>query len=430
MKITAVVKGSPAEIAGIRPGDEVTAVNGGSARDEIDLMYYGSGETTTFTVRRGSKEFTRTFDGAEDHGMEFEPMKFMSCGNNCLFCFIDQNPRGMRKAVYFKDEDYRLSFLHGAYVTLTSLKEHHLGRIVEQHLSPLYVSVHATDPIVRKKLLGLSGDDGLMEKIDHLVGEGIVLHCQIVICPGINDGDVLERSIRDLRERYPEIRSVAIVPVGLTKYRDDLFPLKGIDSVDATQTIVLVDGFHEKYLGEDGYGFVYCSDEWYIRAGHEIPGTIYYDDFPQIENGVGMIRDFMESVSGLEHRLGMTEPRPGNYVLVTGVSMSPYIEDLSLCLNKVPGIQARTVTVRNGFYGDSVTVSGLLTGRDIINALRDTGHEETVVLPPNCLNADGVFLDDTTPENIADTYGIEVIQGTYNPLDVFFQEDTRLTIDT
>jgi len=325
----------------------------------------------------------------------------------------------MRKTLYFKDEDYRLSFLHGAYVTLTTLREADIRRITRLRLSPLYVSVHATDPEVRRLMLGIRRDDRLLEKIDRLTAEGILLHAQIVVCPDINDGSTLEKTIGDLRKRHPGIQSLAVVPLGMTKHRQGLCPLRPVDAEHARQIIALVERFRKIYRDEAGSGFVYCSDEWYIRAGREIPGLEYYDDFPQIENGVGMVRDFLDAAD----RLDTLEAFPryqGNITLVTGVSMSGYIREFAGRLSLRTGGKIRTVIVENDFYGHSATVSGLLTGGDIIRALEGTGAGETIVLPPNCLNHEGLFLDDLTPDDIAKTYGVHVKQAEWDPVSTFF----------
>ncbi|MFC1693001.1 DUF512 domain-containing protein [Candidatus Latescibacterota bacterium] len=419
MKVISVKKGSQAEKNGIIEGDDIISVNGCPVRDFIDFMFYGSENRIELKIRRGSHEFETVLDGCRDHGMEFENMDVKLCGNRCIFCFVDQNPPGMRKEVYLKDEDYRFSFLHGSYVTLTGLRESDFKRIKEQRLSPLYISVHATDPAVRRKLLGLRRDDSLMEKIDRLIGSGIILHCQIVVCPGINDDSVLLQSIHDLRDRFPGIRSVAVVPVGLTKHRDGLYPLRQASVEHARKIITAVDTLHDDFKADIKEGFVYCADEWYIRAGVEIPERDYYDDFPQFENGVGMVRDFLESVSQMKKRFKGFKNNNRKFVLVTGISMSRFIEDFSGKLTEYSGIRTRTFTVKNKFYGDSVTVSGLLTGSDIISSLRGIQPDESVVLPPNCLNESGVFLDDMSPGDISQALGVEVAMGSYDPVETF-----------
>jgi putative radical SAM enzyme (TIGR03279 family) len=422
MKITEVKPHSPAAEAGIQAGDELLAVNGSPVGDQLDFLFHSADDEVILHIRRGKRQFEAELPGfGVDYGLTFEAMDLMSCGNRCVFCFIDQNPRGMRKTIYFKDEDYRLSFLHGAYVTLTALRERDFRRIISQRLSPLYVSVHATDPEVRRAILNIRRDDHLMEKIDRLTGEGIILHTQIVVCPGLNNGEILARSIRDLGIRHPGVQSVAVVPVGLTEHRTGLFPLRPVDAVHARSTISLVDRLRKEYRKETGAGFVYCSDEWYIRAGMDIPEAEYYDEFPQIENGVGMVRDFLDAAGSLETR--ENPPRfSGKIALVTGVSMARYIDDFARRLAAHIGREVRAVAVPNRFFGASVTVSGLLTGADIIRALEGTGPDETIVLPPNCLNSDGLFLDDLTPDDIARTFGAHVVQGGYDPVATFFDD--------
>jgi len=419
MKIISIKKGSQAASKGLKPGDKVVEINKCPVRDYIDLMYYGSEENVRLTVHRGSYEFHIGFRGEEDFGIEFEPMKIQTCANNCVFCFVDQNPPGMREAVYIKDEDYRLSFLHGAYVTLSHLGKIDLQRIVAQRLSPLYISVHATDLETRMKLLGIQHDDHFIENMEHLLTAGIQLHCQIVVCPGINNGCGLEKTVIDLRRMSRNILSVAVVPVGLTKHRLGLNPLTGVDEEAARGIVDIVDRLHYQFMEETGEGFVFCADELYIRTGFEIPGADYYQDFPQIENGVGMARDFLDAVADIKGRLGGKLKRSGKFVFVTGLSMASYIEDLAQQLSLIPGLQVRVVAVKNRFYGDSVTVSGLLTGNDILSALGGIQPEETVVLPPNCLNEPGLFLDDLAPAVMAETLGTKVIQGDYDPLKIF-----------
>lgn len=419
MRLISIKKGSPAESQGLKSGDKIITINDNPARDPIDLMFYGSDENVRLTVHRGAYEFKVGFKGDEDFGFEIEPMKIRLCGNRCPFCFIDQNPPGMREEIYIKDEDYRLSFIHGAFITLTNLKEVDFQRIAAQRLTPLYVSVHATDMETRLKLLGITKDDNLMENMDRLLNAGIKMHCQIVVCPGINDGGVLEQTIHDLRRRYPNVLSVAVVPVGLTKHREGLYPLKAVDEENARNTIEIVDRLHDIYAEETEGGFVYCADEWYIRSRQDIPAPEYYDDFPQLENGVGMVRAFLDSVKNIEERLSEKLKRTGDFVFVTGESMSLYIEDFSRRISEISGLSARVVTVKNGFYGESVTVSGLLTGKDIQSALGGAAPEETVVLPPNCLNESGLFLDDLTPRDISDALGVKVIQGDYDPVKIF-----------
>ena len=419
MKIPSVKKGSQAESKGLRAGDKIIAINNGPARDCIDLIFYGSQEFVRLTIHRGTYEFVVGMKGEEDFGIIIEPMDIKLCRNHCPFCYVDQNPAGMRQNIYIKDDDYRLSYLNSSYITLTNLKEPDYQRIVAQRLTPLYVSVLATDVETRLKLLGIKKDDNLMENMDRLLKAGIKMHCKIVICPGINDGEILEQTINDLYLRYSRVLSVAVVPVGLTKHRESFYPLKAIDEEDALNTIEIVNRLHKSFARETDEGFVYCSDELYIRSGQDIPDIEYYDDFPQLENGVGMLRNFLNSASNIEERLGGGIKRKGNFVFITGMSMSPYIKDLSRRISEFPGINVRVVSVRNTFLGESVTVSGLLTGEDIQSALTEINPDETIVFPPNCLNESGVFLDDVSPSDISNTLGVKVISGDYDPLNIF-----------
>ena len=420
MKIVSVRQGTQADEKGLQVGDRIVEINGGPARDQIDLLFYGSDDDIRLVIHRGTYEFMVVLDGTEDYGIELEPMEVKLCGNNCIFCFVDQNPPGMRKTIYVKDEDYRLSFLHGSYVTLSNLGDFDVQRIISQRLSPLYVSVHATDVETRLKMLGIRKSDNFEKTMNRLLSSGIEMHCQIVVCPGINDGTVLHRTIHDLRRRYPRILSVAVVPVGLTKHREGLYHLQAVDKYMAQAIIELVEGLHGQYRAETDDGFVYCSDELYIRAGADIPEAEYYDEYPQIENGVGMVRDFIDAQENLEERAGGGLKRTGSFVFVTGVSMSLYIGEFAARMSGFPEIRARVVTVENRFFGDMVTVSGLLTGRDIRDALGDVSPEETVVLPPNCLNDDGLFLDNLNPSDISKSLGVDVILGEYDPVSVFF----------
>jgi len=419
VKIESVKRGSQAERIGLRACDVIVAVNRQTIHDHVDFMFAMDEERALLTVHRGMNEFTAVLDASEELGFDLEPMDILRCGNNCLFCFIDQNPPGMREQIYIKDEDYRLSFLHGAYITLADLTADDLERIVAQRLSPLYISIHAADTDIRLKLLGRKKDDNLLRNMDILLDAGIVLHCQIVVCPGINDGAVLENTICQLHRRYPGIASVAAVPVGLTCHRDALPYLRPVDAHNAVDVIRLVSQLHEQYRFETDSGFVYCADEWFIRAGLDIPPLDYYDDFPQVENGVGMVRDFLEALEKCDERLSGSVMRKGRFVFVTGSSMQPFINSFAECLASHDDIEARVVVVDNDFYGHTVTVSGLLTGGDILKALGDVAVDETIVLPPNCLNSSGIFLDDISPEEMSDKLGVPVIQASYDPFTLF-----------
>ncbi len=413
MKVVDVIPGGPADLAGIRPGDVLVEANGRPVRDEIDLLYHTAGERAVLAYRRGEDCIVVPVQAGVDAGAVYEPMQPEWCGNRCIFCFVDQNPPGMRRAVYVRDEDFRLSFLHGSYITLTAVSEEDIARIVEQRLSPLHVSVHAVNPEVRRRLLGLRRDDRLLEKIGRLTAAGIVLHCQIVVCPGINDGPVLEETIRTLRGFYPGIATVAVVPVGLTRHRAGLPPIRPLDRDMARTIIRLVNRLRAAWITVDGFGFAYCADELYLRAEKAIPRASYYDDFEQYGNGIGMLRSFLDGLSRLSRRKHPPVP-PGRYILVTGISMVPFVDRYAVVLSRFPGVDARAVAVPNRFYGDTVTVAGLLAGADIADAV-GAEPDETLVLPPSCLNADGLFLDDMTVAMLSRRTGAPVLLGGDDP---------------
>jgi putative radical SAM enzyme (TIGR03279 family) len=326
-----------------------------------------------------------------------------------VFCFVDQNPKGMRSSLYVKDEDYRFSFLYGNYVTLTHVRDADLERIVAQRLSPLYVSIHATNAAVRRRLLGIEKDDGLLDKIHVLCEAGIVLHGQIVLCPGINDGDVLNRSIDVLSTYYPSLRSLSVVPVGLTRYRQDRVLLQRVDGRMASEVLQKVMPIQDRFLDALGEPFVYLSDEWYLLADAALPPEAHYGDFWQVENGVGLTRAFL---ADFENALSAV-PESGDerrYVLVTGTLAEPVLRRHVIPrLRAIGHLEVDVRAVPNRFYGDSVTVSGLLTGGDIRDAFREEERDTVLCLPPNCLNADGLFLDDATPNTLSEDLGRPVM---------------------
>jgi putative radical SAM enzyme (TIGR03279 family) len=312
----------------------------------------------------------------------------------------------MREAIYLKDEDYRLSFLYGNYVTLTSANRADLERIVEQRLSPLYVSIHATDAAVRKELLGLKLDDYLLEKLRFLFDYGIEVHGQVVICPGINDGHVLDETIETLQAFYPDLRSLSIVPVGLTQHRQGLRDLKPVDANIAVRIIQQVAGLQEAWTDEHGEGFVYLADEFYLLTGKDVPPLSHYGDFWQLDNGVGMMRYFLSEFDTAEEIFPDITSHPKRVTMATGMLAAPVLQEcVAPRLNAIDGLCVDIQAVPNRFYGDSVTVSGLLTGRDIIEAFEHDMDDSVILLPPNCVNSDGLMLDDATPDGLAQTLG-------------------------
>ncbi len=410
MKIVAVdAKGAGAKL-GLGPGDVLRALNDHPVKDELDFRFWSAEGVRSVEVERDGKVvLIRCPEKVDDLGIQLEPLRVRLCGNACLFCFVDQNPPGMRPALYVKDEDYRLSFLHGNYVTLSNAGRADLLRIAELRLSPLYVSVHATDTPVRKRLLGLRKDDRLLEKLAFLAGVGITIHAQVVICPGYNDGPILGQTIDTLLEYFPQVASVALVPVGLTRHRQGLTPLKTVEVTQARQIVQEYEERATKLRNLFGSFFVYLADELYLLAGWEVPCADRYEDFPQVENGVGMVRRFLDAFCKEKRRIPRRLNTPTRVTVVTGTLAGPILTEVCTeVAQAVENLEMVVVPVGNRFYGETVTVSGLLTGQDIRAALCGKDVGDLVLLPANCLNSDGLFLDDWTPDRLATEIGVPV----------------------
>jgi putative radical SAM enzyme (TIGR03279 family) len=412
VEIKHIQPNSIAEEVGIGRGDQVVSINGKQITDALDYRFYITHEEIELAVRQGDGEtvFEIEKEYDDDLGIVLEDLEMRSCGNACIFCFVFQNPKGLRKGLYFKDEDYRFSFLYGHYTTLTNATQEDLERIVEQRLSPLYISVHVTDPELRKLMLGIKFDDHLFEKIDYLTQKGIELNCQIVLCPELNDGAVLDKTISDLKAYYPMIRSVAIVPVGLTHHRKNLYEIKPVPHEYSLKTIEETDARRELLRKEMGSSFVYLSDEFYIRTDTPIPDNDYYEGFYQLENGVGLTRDFItrfeEELPYLKNPAG----RPLNFSLATGTLGAEVLKKYFMgTLNRIPGTYFKLHPVINKFYGPSITVSGLLVGEDIYETLKDEKTGDYIILPPGCLNDDGLFLDDWPLPQLEEKLGKRLI---------------------
>jgi len=402
-RIEEIVQNSMADKAGIRTGDRLVEINGHTIRDVIDFQYYAADDILDCTVLRDGeiKQIQIYRHEGDSLGIGLEAIQFKSCGNLCIFCFIDQNPPGMRQSIYFKDEDYRLSFLHGNYVTLTRVKQEDLDRIVEQRLSPLYISIHATDSDVRCRMLGLSHDDNLLKKIAFLINHGIEIHGQIVLCPGYNDEDLLVKSITRLSKFYPSLRTLAIVPVGLTNQRHKLEYIDRIDAQYARQVLNLVKPLQDHFIETSEGGFIFLADEFYILAGQELPNFDHYGDFCQIENGIGLMRFFLNDFSEAFQSHPKAIEKTRRFVLATGVLAGPIIEKMiAEPLSIIENLHCDVRIIKNQFYGESVTVTGLLTGFDIIKAFQDDREEFTLLLPPNCVNEASIMLDDLTVNDL------------------------------
>ncbi len=410
LRIEHVTGGSPAARAGVKSGDRLLALNGHPVRDIIDVLFYAEDGPSVcmFQTREGQKRVALEGVG-EESGLVFAPMRTMRCGNACVFCFIDQNPAGLRPTLYVKDEDYRLSFLHGSYVTLSNIGKQGLDRIIAQRLSPLYVSIHALDLEKRKKLLGLRRDDRLHKKMRALLDAGIELHGQIVLCPEWNDGEELERTVEGLAPYYPGLRTLSVVPVGLTLHRQGLAPLRSVQKREAADLLDRYGLWQRAHQKTHGESFLFFSDEFYLLAGRALPPVRRYGDFWQVENGVGMTALFLSRFQQASRGFPRKCRNRSHWIMVTGRLAEPVLaKHVIPRLSRIGNMKVTLLGVTNRFYGESVTVSGLLAGCDILDALRAAPRDAAVLLPPNCLNPDGLFLDGTTPQEIASALGREI----------------------
>ena len=412
MKIVVVEPDSIAAELGISIGDDVLELNGRKVLDAIDFRFREQDPVLELKVARGTEVtlFDIEKDEGERVGIDFEEMKTLACGNDCIFCFVDQNPKGLRQQLYFRDGDYRLSFMYGNYTTMTNAGPAILQRIIDQRLSPQYISVHVTDYEVRKLLMGLKKDDQILEKISLLHDNGIDMHTQIVLCPGINDGDVLERTVADLYRYQERIVSLAIVPVGLTDHRFGLHNLNRVDKDYALALLERVKSWQTRFRKETGRNFVYPSDEFFLVAGDAIPQADYYDSFPQIENGVGMVRLFLQDFRKQSRTISTRTKGAAPNDLVTAELPSGIIrEDVLPRLQKIQDLDVQVCVAANVLYGKAVTVAGLLSGKCVYSALNGEDCGDLVLLPPEILNADGLFLDDTTVEQLEEKIGVPVL---------------------
>ncbi len=400
-----------AAVAGLRAGDRILTVNGQALRDAIDFQFQAGDERLALTIERAGARRALAFTrGGGDLGVELtapRPAEISTCANKCVFCFIHQLPRGMRKSLYVKDDDFRLSFLHGNYITLTDLEEPELARIVEQRLSPLYISVHATDPELRHRLLGRPRRSaGILPRMARLGRAGIRMHAQIVLCPGWNDGPALERTVFELAPLAPQVATVAVVPVGLTRHRERLPALRGLTAAEAEALVDTVEGWQAGFLERLGTRFVFLGDEIYLLAGRPLPPTAAYEGFLVAEDGVGLVRRFEDGFARARGRWHGAAPR--RLTVVSGEMFAPRLRAL---LAPLPGASAVTVAaVPNHFFGPAIGVAGLLTGRDIqrhLAGLPDLG--DGVLVPAVALrDVDGVFLDDRTPADLSRDLGVPV----------------------
>lgn len=414
LKIFMVVTGSIAEEMGLEKGDRLTAINGAPVRDLIDFRYLEAEETLHVDITKaGGEEWVLEIekDIDQDLGLDFGAGGFgrtIRCINKCVFCFVDQMPPGMRRTLYVKDDDYRHSFWNGNFITLTNLSKNKLKRIAMQRLSPLYISVHTTNPHLREKMLGSARAGLIMEQLRFLAEAGIEMHTQVVLCPGLNDAEQLDRTAADLSSLWPSVRSLAIVPVGLTRFRDNLYPLDVYNGEKARELIRWVHARQKAFINKLGHPFIFASDEFYLLAGMAIPVAESYDGFPQIENGVGLTRIFLDEWAEVEGSLPK-EIAKQKFVLVTGVLGEKIIKPVAERLNKIAGLQVLVKTVENNFFGKQVTATGLVTGHDILNQVLPGEAGDLLVLPSVMLKKDEpVFLDNLSLAELAESIKAKV----------------------
>lgn len=403
--ITHVQPGSVADKAGINAGDTLIQINGEDVIDQIDYQALSCHRSLRLALSRpdGSAYTARVFKGEYDPlGLQLEETlvsKPRRCHNKCIFCFIDQMRPGLRPSLYVKDDDWRLSLMMGNYVTLTNVSDTEFDRIIRRKASPLYISVHATEAKVRCAIMNNAKASDLMPRLKRLKEEGLHFHCQVVLCPGWNDGDVLRRTLEDLESLIPAALSVALVPVGLTGYREGLTEITPYTSRSAAELLEMIKPYQERFLNAYGTRFVFPSDEFYCLSGHSIPDDLHYEDYPQIENGVGLVRQFWQSVEVAYNDNPSPAVKPRKILIACGVSMAPEMEKIVSAY--APGeVQVTVKPIYNDFFGRSITVTGLLTGGDLIKQLSGITADEIMICESMLRNEGDLFLDDMSLEEV------------------------------
>ena len=399
-KIAKIEERSPAQAAGLMVGDEMISIDSEPVRDILDFNYLAAEKDPEVRIRRDGVPHIFAIRKRTDQsmGIEFEQELFdgvRTCHNNCVFCFVRQMPKGMRESLNIRDDDYRLSLAHGNYITLTNLAEDDLDRMCAQRMSPIYVSVHATDPDLRTRMLRNKNAGKVMDQLRRLAESRITMHAQIVLCPGINDGEQLERTVHDLGSLHPWIASIAIVPVGLTRHREGLTPLVKVNVAFATQVIESCARWQREFKRDLGTRLVFPSDEFYLLSGKPFPSAAAYEGFPQLDDGIGVSRLFLNDLRGANRQVGRRTLRSGRYILVTGTLAAPLLQQLAETLSQFQGVEASVCPIVNKFLGETITVGGLLTGQDVASSLAHVDPDVTALIPDVMLN-EGRFLDDMT----------------------------------
>lgn len=419
--ITGVVDGSIAQKKQISPGDTLLEINSKSINDVLDYQFYCAEKRLRLKLQKSDgKVYRKTVrkEQYEDLGLEFETYlmdKKQHCKNKCIFCFIDQLPKGMRDTLYFKDDDARLSFLFGNYITLTNIDRHDIDRIIEMHISPVNISVHTMNPELRVEMMKNPKAGENLKYIEDIAAAGLNINAQLVLCPGINDGDQLRYSIEKLMSYYPAVQSIAAVPVGITKYRDGLCNLKPYDEKTAGETIDIIEEYSSFYLDHIGRRIVYAADEFYLKAGRPLPDASFYEDFAQIENGVGMWADMKSQVDiALEEERENVKQR--KVYIATGFAaygLMQYIKEK--VEEKYPCVDVEIIRIKNDFFGSSITVSGLITGEDLLKNLTNVKKGSDVLISSNMLRSEGdMFLDSMTLEEAKKKTGLNIIPNDQN----------------
>jgi putative radical SAM enzyme (TIGR03279 family) len=414
MKITKIDIDSPL-YGRIKPGDRLLSINGEPVRDNVDYLFKSAEDNLRLVLENSNGErLSFNIKDVPDLGLTFENDKILICKNKCIFCFIHQQPKGMRRSLYIKDEDYRLSFTHGNFISTSNLTEADMARIIEQRLSPLYISVHTTDDTLRRYMFGNKNLPPIIPTLKKLIDNGIVFHTQVVVCPGINDGKHLEKTINDLHALYPGVKTVGVVPVGLTKYRDNLPKLKRFTSEDAARVLDYINKCQKRFVKESNSRFVFAADEFYILAGQELPKLSEYEEMEQFENGIGMMRKFLTDYNRRKSAIVHLKKNT-RVALMTGISAYKILNEQIIHDLKKNRFFIDIFPVINYFWGKNVTVSGLLTGGDLLRAVKKINKRyDVALLPPNCLNNDDLFLDDLSLGLFRKKAGIQIKIGSYN----------------
>lgn len=404
--INNITDGGLAHEAGLEKGDLILGINGKPVRDVVDYMFYLKDDILNLKIQRGSKTQMFKIKKKDDDsiGIELKPFKTKSCRNKCIFCFVDQMPKGMRKSLYLKDDDYRMSFLYGNYITLTNLSDSDKKRIIEQKLSPLYISVHTTNNDLRRKMIGNAKAPDILSELLQLTGRKIRLHLQIVLCHEINDGEELAKTIKDLQKFYPYVASIAVVPVGLTKHKN--MQIRPFEKAGALKVIDTAKQARDRFKKRHGDPLIHLADEFYIKAEHPFPPLKDYSDLPQIENGVGLVPSFLHASRKLKLPKKI---EPQKVAVYTGSSFMPYLEEFSKRLNTIEGLSLDVFKVENKFFGPTVTVAGLLTGKDIIKTIAGKIKADYLLVPNIALRyGSDVFLDNVTLKDVEECLGMHV----------------------